>query len=178
MACSNAKFIDMIPTVDSNEDMNSTRDHSVAGITFRTSRLRSSLSSLYANYDFHLDMVKVMGVIVLLSVTSATLAVTNNLHVCKSYKSHNATDCIRLTHHPVDSLRQYNSSICDFFQQFDLPQDYKATVCRYQREVRIDFRQFISGHPTIKGLYFNTRQWQYLKRLIPHIDKSITKALI
>jgi hypothetical protein len=28
--------------------------HNIAGITFRTSRLRSSLSSLYQNYDFHL----------------------------------------------------------------------------------------------------------------------------
>ncbi|CAC5357664.1 unnamed protein product [Mytilus coruscus] len=168
----------MIPRIDSDEDMDSIRGHSVAGITFRTSRLRSSLSSLYANYDFHLDMVKVMGVIVLLSVASATLAITNNLHVCESSKSQNATDCIRLTHHPVDSIRQYNSSICDFFQQFELPQDYKAAVCRYQREVRIYFRQFISGHPTIKGLYFNTRQWRYLKRLIPHIDSSIAKALI
>ncbi|CAC5416576.1 unnamed protein product [Mytilus coruscus] len=168
----------MIPRIDSVEDIDSIGGHSVAGITFRTSRLRSSLSSLYANYDFHLDMVKVMGVIVLLSVTSVTLAITNNLHVCESHKTQNATDCIRLTSHPADTIKQYNSSICDYIHQFELPQDYKATVCLYQREVRVDFRQFISGHPTIKGLYFNTRQWQYLKRLIPHIDSSISKALI
>ncbi|CAC5378379.1 unnamed protein product [Mytilus coruscus] len=124
----------MIPRIDSVEDIDSIRDHSVAGITFRTSRLRSSLSSLYANYDFHLDMVKVMGVIVLLSVTSVTLAITNNLHVCESNKTQNATDCIRLTSHPVDTIKQYNSSICDYIQQFELPQDYKATVCLYQRE--------------------------------------------
>ena len=62
--------------------------------------------------------------------------------------------------------------------QLDLPQQYRVTICRYQKEVRIDFRHFINEHPTIKRLYFNTRQWNYLKRLAPHIDKSISNAVL
>lgn len=46
-------YIDMIPRIDSAEDIDSIKGRRVAGITFRISRLRSSLSSLYANYDFY-----------------------------------------------------------------------------------------------------------------------------
>lgn len=160
--------------VNSDEAMDE-RD-TMTGITFRTSRLGSSLSSLYQNYDFHLDIVKITGVLVLLSLMSATLAITNNLHVCESRQ--NVSDCIKITTKPYDIDRQYNSSLCDYVRQFDLPQQYRATVCLYEKEVRIDFRLFMNGHPTIKGLYFNTRQWKYLKRLVPHIDKSISSAML
>ena len=47
------------------------------------------------------------------------------------------------------------------------------TICRYQKEVRIDFRHFINEHPTIKRLYFNTRQWNYLKRLVQSVPITI-----
>ena len=120
--------------------------------------------------------MKITGVLVLLSLMSATLAITNNLHVCQS--RHNISDCIQLRTHSIDDMNSFNSSLCDYIQQLDLPQQYRVTICRYQKEVRIDFRQFINEHPTIKGLYFNTRQWNYLKRLAPHIDKSISNAVL
>ena len=49
-------------------------------VSFKNSSIRSSLSSLYKNYDFHLDILKITGVIVLLSIMGATLAITSNLY--------------------------------------------------------------------------------------------------
>lgn len=143
--------------------------------TFRHSRLASSLSSLYKNYDIHMDIVKIIGVLVLLSLMSATLTITNNLHVCES--KNNSSDCIKLATIPVTINQQFNSTLCSFMKQFEMPGEYYVTICVYQKEVRIDFRQFINGYPTVKGLYFNVRQWQYLKRLESHIDKLITTAM-
>jgi hypothetical protein len=86
----------MMSRVHSVETMEESDDN-ITGITFRTFRLRSSLSSLYQNYDFHLDIVKITGVLVLLSLMSAALAITNNLHVGQS--RHNISDCIQLRTH-------------------------------------------------------------------------------
>lgn len=159
---------DMMSSVHSNEIMEES-DGNVAGITFRTSRLGSSLSSMYQNYDFHVDIVRVL---VLISLMSATLAITSNLHVCHS--SQNVYDCIQLRTHPVDTLNAYNSSLCEYIRQFDLPQTYRVTyrvtVCLFQKEVRIDFRYFINENPTIKG------QCNYLKRLVPNIGEAIMRA--
>lgn len=57
--------------------------HRVAGFTFRNSRLKSSLSSVYKNYDVHWDIMNITGLLVLLTIMSATLAMTNNIYVCE-----------------------------------------------------------------------------------------------
>ena len=87
----------------------------VAGsFTFRHSRLTSSLSSLYKNYDIHMDIVKITGVLVLLSLMSVTLAITNNLHVCESKT--NSSDCIKLVTIPVTINQQFNYTLCSFIR--------------------------------------------------------------
>lgn len=129
--------------------------------------LRSSFSSLYMNYDFRLDILKITGIIVLLSIMSATLAITRNLHVCK-----NETDCIRL----VKADQPLNNTLCSYLKRYALPDDYFITVCSYQGDIRIDVRKFIQDQPTPLGYFLNTRQWMYLKRLIPHIDQAINQA--
>ena len=57
-----------------------------------------------------------------------------------------------------------------------MPNGYYTTVCLYQNQVRIDLRQFLDGKATIKGLILNLRQWNYLQRLIPHLNKAIREA--
>jgi len=88
----------------------------------------------------------------------------------------NSSDCIKLATIPVTIDQQFNSTLCSYMKQFEMPREYYVTVCVYQKEVRIDFRQFINGQPTIKGLYFDVRQWSYLKRLVPNIDTTIVRA--
>lgn len=104
--------------------------HRAAGFTFRNSRLASSLSSLYKNYDFHLDIVKITGVLVLLSLMSVTLAITNNLHVCESKNC--TSDCIKISTLQVETNQQFNSTLCSFTNQWSLPQEYRVSLCLYQ----------------------------------------------
>lgn len=130
--------------------------------------LRSSTSSLYRNYDFHFDIVKLTGVVVLLSLMTATLAMVTHVHTCE-YN----TDCIELTTSEAPTM---NDSLCTYAQQFPLPKNYVVTVCTYQGEVRIDVRKFIGGRPTILGYFMNTEQWNHLKRLTPRIDNAIVNA--
>lgn len=77
----------------------------------------------------------------------------------------------------LDSQSQQNDTLCDYMKPFQLPGEYYVTVCLYQKAVRIEFRKFIIGKPTIQGLYLNLNKWNYLKRLQNYIDVSIESAL-
>jgi hypothetical protein len=72
-------------------------------------------------------------------------------------------DCIRLTAQMED--QQFNTTFCMYIKQYPLPEKYFVTICSFQGEIRIDFRKFINNYPTIQGVYLNTRQWNYFKRL-------------
>lgn len=134
----------------------------------RSYSVRSSASSLYRNYDVHLDILKLTGIVVLLAIMAATLALITHVHPC-----HYDTDCkeIQISEVPM------NDSLCSYVEQFSLSDDYTLTVCNYQTKVRIDVRKFIGGHPTILGYFINTAQWNQLKRLTPKIDRAIVEAL-
>ena len=159
----------MISRVNSKEEI----DGTTTSMSFRHGSIRSSISSLYRNYDFHFDILKLTGVVVLLSIMSATLAITSNIHIGE--KPVNISDCIRLR--TTDTKQQqldFNS--CSYIKQFRLPEEYYVTICRYQGVIRIDVRKFLNDRPTIQGFFLNTNQYRYLKRLISHIDESISSA--
>ena len=140
----------------------------------RFASIRSSLSSIYQNYDFHFDIIKMVGIVVILSLLSTTLVMTNSVYDME--RKHNSSDCIRITGQTYDSNEQWNSTLCGYIKQFRLPEEYYVTVCLYQKTVRIDFRKFINGKPTIQGFYLNVNQWNYLKRLQKYIDLSIKET--
>ena len=129
----------------------------------RFESIRSSLSSIYQNYDFHINVIKMVGIVVLLSLLSATLVITNSVYEME--RQHNSSDCIRLPRQTYDSNEQLNSTLCGYIRRFRLPEEYFVTVCLCQKTVRIDFRKFINGKPTIQGFFLNLNQWNYLKRL-------------
>ena len=106
----------MLSRSNSVEKSDEVSVRAAGSFTFRHSRLASSLSSLYQNYDIHMDIVKITGVLVLLSLMSATLAITNTLHVCES--KNNSSDCIKLVTIPVTISQQFNSTLCNFMKQF------------------------------------------------------------
>ena len=66
---------------------NSVEEIGSMDVSFKNSSIRSSLCSLYKNYDFHLDILKITGVIVLLSIMSVTLAITSNLYKVDTTKN-------------------------------------------------------------------------------------------
>ena len=98
----------MMSRQNSTEETDSNHFNAIP-ITFRSDSIRSSLSSLYKNYDFHLDILKLTGVIVLVSMISATLAVINNVHVCA--RPHKMTDCIILS--TASAYPPLNSRVCN-----------------------------------------------------------------
>ena len=95
----------MLSRSNSVEKSDGVSVRAAGSFTFRHSRLASSLSSLYKNYDIHMDIVKITGVLVLLSLMSVTLAITNNLHVCES--KNNSSDCIKLVTIPATINQQF-----------------------------------------------------------------------
>lgn len=135
----------------------------------RFASIRSSLSSIYRNYDFHLGLIKVIGLAILLSLLSATLALTSSMYQMEN--AHNSSDCIRLSGQTFGSY-ELNDSTC--LKQFELPDnELFVSVCIHQQSTIIDFRQFAHGKPTKHGLYLTLNQWKYLKRLHTYIDNSI-----
>jgi len=104
-------------------------------ITNRTSSVIFNLSSVYNNYKVHLDILKLTGVIVLFSVMTATLTVTNNLS--KTNRILNNSDCVRIMTNEVDTV-EWNTTLCSYFKQYPLPDYFYATICSYQVEIRID----------------------------------------
>lgn len=141
----------------------------------RLASVRSGLSSIYRNYDFHLSLVKMTGSVVLLSLLSASLVLTNYMYQIEKANVRNRSECIT-SQAPEDTQTQSNNTLCSYLKPFQLPGEYFVTVCLYQKIVRLDFRKFLNGKPTIQGLYLDVNQWNYLKRLQNHIDTSIEFA--
>ena len=78
--------------------------------------IRSSLSSIYRNYDFHLNLVKMTGIVVFHSIISATLILTNSVYEME--KVYNRSDCIQLTS-PIQTFQsdeQWNKTVCDYMR--------------------------------------------------------------
>ena len=126
----------------------------------------SSLSSLYKQYAVHIKILKLTGIVTLVSMVAVTLAITTNIYTLEHRR--NGTD---LTIQPPVTVN--NSSLCHFIKQFALPDHYFVTVCLYQNEIRLDIPLFINGRPTIKGVYLTIKQFDFLKRLLPHLHKEI-----
>jgi hypothetical protein len=115
---------------------------------------RSSLSSIYPNYNFHFDIIKMTGILVLLSLLSATLVMTNSVYEMeRKHKVLIASDC--LDRHTI--LMNNGTAPCvTTWNNFHFQRNIWL-VCLYQKTVRIDFRKFINGNPTIQGFYLKTK---------------------
>ena len=146
----------------------------VDGGTFGHSSIGSSISSLYRNFDIHFEILKITGVIVLLSIMSVTLALTSNIYSSEKKQNTTRTDSIKLAN--IDTIEQFNMSSCSYIKQYHLPGNYFVTICTYQSRIRVDVRLFLNGKPTIRGFFLNRNQYRYFKRLIPHINKAVKSA--
>ena len=157
-----------------NTNSNDGIDGSTFPMTLRHSSIRSSMSSLYRNFDIHLDILKLTGVVVLLSIMSVTLALTSNIYSYEKRQNTTMIDCIKIEHSVT--REQLNMSLCKYIKQYQLPGNYYVTICVYQSSIRVDVRLFHKGKPTIRGFFLNLNQYSYFKRLIPHIDKAVRLA--
>ena len=134
------------------------------GTTLRRSSIASSLATIYEQYSVHFSIIKWVGVLVMVALTSTSLAFTSDL------KKKEYTDCMKIM--TTESTPDLNGTLCNYIKQFALPNDYYVTVCSYQGLVKLDVRKFIGRKATIKGIAMNVNQWNYLQRLVPRINSA------
>lgn len=142
-----------------------------------TPSISSSLESTYERYWIHINILKWTGVVVLLALTTTSLSMVVNLKTVKCVNS--TSDCIKIlsTSPPNFSLPDINNTFCRDIKQYPLPDEYFATVCRYQGQLRIDIRRFINGKASIRGIALNVRQWNYLLQIHSFINAAIKDAM-
>lgn len=131
--------------------------------------LASNISSMYEKYAKHLDVIKWTGVVVLVALMSSSLAVTSEM---SRRVSNNQTDCKRISiDHTNRNMMMINNRTCRYFEQFDLPGNYKVTVCSIRKQVWVDVKHFKKC-----GIQFNPKQWKYWQRLEPNINSAMKRA--
>lgn len=64
-------------------------------ISYKNTSIRSSLSSLFSNYDLHFSFIKLMSLLMLLSIMCVTITITSNIGSCENKSS--VRDCIKLS---------------------------------------------------------------------------------
>ena len=139
----------------------------------RSTSITSSLRSIYDQYAIHFDAIKCTGFIVLLALVTTMLSITSNIK--EEEITGNSSDCIQIGIRPPSEL---NNTLCTMADQYPIPNEYFATVCKYQGDIRIDLRHFINGKPTIRGIYLSVRQWNYLQVLATRINRSVKKMRV
>lgn len=145
-----------------------------------TTGLSTSLDSISDRNKIHFTILKLTGVIVLMSITITSLCISTNTHHV------NTSDCIKIETRfnstsssnceKIEPPTRFNSTLCTYLKQYPLPHGSYVSICRYQNQVRIDLRKFINGKPTIKGIVFNVSQWNYLHTLWEHVNTAISEA--
>lgn len=154
------------------------RDNPQPLISFTS--IRSSPSSIYRNYDFHLNLVKMTGTVVFLSIKSATLILTNSV-----YEMEKSLQQVWL--HPAD-IPNTDISIWWTMEQHIVWLHERISTSRrilcYCVCLPDGSENWFWGHIQEKlttthktELYLNLRQWNYLKRFQNHIDLSIENAM-
>ena len=79
---------------------------------WRVGSVASSISELYHEYQMHINVLKLTGVIVLLSLTAASLGITSSVY--KMDRMHwNSTDCIKIQEQP-----NLNQTLCSTLSRF------------------------------------------------------------
>ena len=77
---------------------------------------------------------------------------------------------------PSTNYGNMNHTLCSYIKQFKLSEDKRVSICVYQKELRIDFRRFVSNKPSIRGLWMTKQEWRSLLRLWGLIQTSIAEA--
>lgn len=136
------------------------------------SEMDSSMNSGYIfkkTYALHMKFVKGTAVVLLtiplIVLICVTIVISANTLNTNDNRYSNKTK-------PYVDL---NSTLCTQIKQYPLTGGIYATICVYKNSCRLDIRYFISGRPTIKGIYIDRTQFLYLKRTLYHIEYEMNK---
>lgn len=80
---------------------------------------------------------------------------------------------LRCSLHPI--FKKDDVKTCLYIDKYPLSNEVFARIC-VNETVQIDMRRFYKEKPTDEGITLNQMQWQYLKRSIDHVDKSILQS--
>ena len=119
------------------------------------SSIVSGLSSLYDRYTIHINILKWTGVVVLLALTSTSIAVTSST-----------------------ARTSANDTLCSYVKHYDLTEQYKVTVCLYSQKVSIAIRKFVNGKAVANGILMKKVDWKYLQHLVPYVNSAVERAEI
>ncbi len=71
-----------------------------------------------------------------------------------------------------------HSPMCDPITEYKLQlSDKRVNVCTYRGVVRIDIRQFLNDRATIKGIYFNVKEFLSLSDIFPLIQVEVNRHI-
>lgn len=135
--------------------------------------LASSFRSIYEQYAIHINIVKWTGVLVMLALTTTTLVIIKERSTDYIYR--NESDCKQILLQEEIELN-INETYCNYMKQFNLPDNYYVNVCLHNRQIQVDLGHLTDRKARKKGLYFNLRQWNYLRMLMPHLSNAISEA--
>ena len=130
------------------------------------SSIVSGLSSLYDRYTIHINILKWTGVVVLLALTSTSIAVTSS------------TAELSLSIAANDRESSANDTLCSYVKHYDLTEQYKVTVCLYSQKVSIAIREFVNGKAVANGILMKKVDWKYLQHLVPYVNSAVERAEI
>lgn len=64
-----------------------------------------------------------------------------------------------------------NMTLCSFIKMFPVTDNLKVTVCVLKKHLRIDIRYFIRNNPSLRGIFFDVKQWNELVKFYPQSKK-------
>ena len=114
-------------------------------------RVKTYLTEKYIYYKQVLDRIKFAGVFLLVITTALALSVALSIHEWNQMNTaqcDNMTDCVVLQIDP--------DPICNFTKQFNLPGEYKLSVCSSDR---LDVRKYFNNQSSAHGININRKQF-------------------
>ena len=129
--------------------------------------IATRLTEGFARFKRLLDRIKFIGSILIIVTTVLSLSIGISL---REWNRMNAAQCVNTT----DCIVLYvgPDSICDFTKQFDLPNEYKLSICSGDK---LDLRRYVNGQSSGQGININRRQFEYILRISSFVFKELNK---
>lgn len=77
---------------------------------------------------------------------------------------------------PDSDDETFNFTGCNYVRSFQLPINFRISVCMCNETVQIDLRQFLGETSTTNGIHLSFRQWDYLQHISNHVYLAIKEA--
>ena len=132
-------------------------------------RISAYLRKNYPRYKQCLDRIQFIGAFLLVTATALSLSVALSIkewNRMNTVQCNNTTDCIILKVGP--------DPICEFTKQFDLPDEYRLSVCGSDH---LDLRRYVNNQSSVQGININRKQFDYILRISSFVYRELNKQI-